>query len=115
MANDCIFCQIAAGRIPVELLYNDEMVIAFRDINPVAPQHILIVPRAHVPTLMDLTVEHEATMARVMMAAAAVAQQLGFAESGFRLALNSGPDANQVVPHLHFHLLGGRHFGWPPG
>jgi histidine triad (HIT) family protein len=115
MVDDCIFCKIAGGVLPVELLYADDLVVVFRDINPVAPQHVLVVPRAHVPTLMDLMPEDGEAMARVMTAAAAVATQLGFAERGFRLVLNSGPDAEQVVPHLHFHLLGGRKFAWPPG
>jgi histidine triad (HIT) family protein len=115
MTDECIFCKIAGGEIPVTLLYEDDLVVAFTDIHPVAPYHVLIVPRAHVPTLMDLTEEHAAAMARVATVAAIVAQQLGFAENGFRLTLNSGPDAEQVVPHLHFHLLGGRKFGWPPG
>ena len=115
MAADCTFCNIADQTIPVELLYNGELLVAFRDINPVAPVHILIVPKKHIPDLFHLTDVDADMLGKVVEVAAQLARQEGMAESGFRLLVNTGPDAGQSVAHIHFHLLGGRKLGWPPG
>lgn len=108
MSADCLFCRIAAKQIPSTILHEDDLVVAFRDISPQAPTHVLIVPKVHVSGLNDLKPEHTELVGRIMTVGAALAAQLGVAESGWRLVANSGPDAGQTVFHLHFHLLGGR-------
>ena len=115
MTDDCIFCKIANQQIPVELVYKGEQVVAFRDINPKAPVHLLIIPKKHIPGVLHLTDADADIVGKLFEAAAQLARQQGVAESGFRLVVNSGPDAGQSVPHLHVHLLGGRELGWPPG
>jgi histidine triad (HIT) family protein len=105
---DCIFCKIVAGEIPSTKVYQDDTVTAFRDINPVAPTHILIIPNKHIPSVNDLTPEDEATMGYLYTIAQKIAADEGVAESGYRLTINTGPDGGQVVFHLHLHLLGGR-------
>lgn len=115
MSQDCIFCKIAHGQIPVTLLVNNEHVAAFRDANPEAPVHILIVPKKHLTNMLQLSAEHREVMSAMYIAATALARQEGIAESGFRIVVNTGADAGQTVQHLHFHLLGGRKLGWPPG
>ncbi len=109
----CIFCDIAGGRASVPLIYQDEQVVAFHDINPQAPTHVLVIPRRHVTTLNDL--EDAALAGRLVMAARQVAGDLDLAEDGYRLVLNCNRAAGQSVWHVHLHLLGGRHLGWPPG
>ena len=111
----CLFCAIVAGEIPATIVYQDDEMLAFRDINPQAPVHVLVIPRTHRETPGHLTSEDEALMGRVIRAASAVAQQEGIAESGYRLVVNAGTDANQTVPHIHVHVLGGREMSWPPG
>ena len=111
----CVFCRIIAGEIPGELVYSDQEVVAFRDINPQAPVHLLIVPRKHIPRLYDLTGEDYGLVGKMVEVANRLAQQEGVAESGYRLVINCNRDANQEVFHLHLHLLGGRKMGWPPG
>lgn len=108
-----LFSKIISGEIPADIVYEDEHVVAFRDINPVAPVHVLLVTRAEVRGLADLPDEGDHT--RILNAARKVAEQLGLAERGYRLVINQGADAGQTVPHLHAHLLGGRALGWPPG
>lgn len=108
MSENCLFCKIAAKQIPSTILHEDELVVAFRDISPQAPTHVLIVPKVHVSGLNDLKPEHAPVVGRIMTVAAALAAQLGVSESGWRLVANCGPDAGQTVFHLHFHLLGGR-------
>ena len=103
---DCIFCQIIAGEIPTKFLYQDKEIVSFRDINPHAPVHLLIVPRQHIPSLPELT--DSAIIARMVDVANQLAREEGVSESGYRLVINSGRDGGQVVPHLHMHLLGGR-------
>jgi len=115
MSDDCIFCKIANQHLPVELLYQDDLIAAFRDINPQAPTHILLVSRAHLAGVSMLTAEHAALLTALCTTAAELARREGIADSGYRLIVNSGPDAGQSVPHLHIHLLGGRSLGWPPG
>ncbi len=106
--SDCIFCKIINGDIPSTQVYADAQVTAFRDINPVAPTHILIVPNQHIASVNDLAPEDEAVMGTLISVAKKIASQEGLAESGYRLTINTGPDSGQVVYHLHLHLLGGR-------
>jgi histidine triad (HIT) family protein len=113
--NDCLFCGIVDGKIKAEVVYRDESVIAFKDIKPKAPVHILIIPRKHIPTLLDLQESDGAVLAAIFRAAAKLAGEHGIAKSGFRVVVNSGADAGQTVFHLHYHLLGGRQLSWPPG
>jgi histidine triad (HIT) family protein len=112
---DCLFCRIVAGEIPSDTVYADETVYAFRDINPGAPAHALIVPRRHIRDVAAPEAADGALLLALVRAANAIAQQEGVAESGYRLVWNVGPDAGQSVFHLHLHLLGGRPMAWPPG
>ena len=112
-AQNCIFCKIARGEIPSKTLVNNKEMIAFRDIAPQAPTHILIVPKKHVASLDDLT--DSDLLGRMMALAAALARQEGIAKSGYRTVINTGSDGGQSVDHLHVHLLGGRKMTWPPG
>jgi histidine triad (HIT) family protein len=105
---DCIFCRIAAGTVPTETIYQDEDVIAFRDINPQAPVHLLIIPRKHIPSLAELSDEDSHIIARMTMVANHIARSEGILESGYRVAVNCGEWGGQLVPHLHMHLIGGR-------
>ena len=104
----CVFCQIIAGKIPGDIVYQDEEVIAFRDINPQAPVHLLIIPREHIASLVQLGEEDIPLMARIVSVANQLAKKEGISESGYRLAVNCGQQGGQLVPHLHLHLLGGR-------
>lgn len=115
MASNCLFCKIAAGEIPSTKVYSDDELYAFRDINPAAPQHILLIPRKHVESVAHLEETDAAVMGRLMVTARKIAQQEGFAEDGFRCVINTGADGGQTVGHLHLHLLAGRHLSWPPG
>jgi histidine triad (HIT) family protein len=115
MDNGCIFCRIAAGELPAERLYEDGTVLAFRDIRPVAPVHILVIPRQHIVGLADLDEATAPVMASLFLAARHIAAQEGLAEEGYRLVINQGVNGGQSVYHLHLHILGGRHMGWPPG
>ena len=105
---DCVFCQIVAGKIPSTTLYQNEEVLAFRDINPLAPTHVLIIPKKHIPSLADITDDEAPLIGRMAGVANRLAREEGVAESGYRLVVSSGEDGGQVVPHLHMHLLGGR-------
>ena len=105
---DCVFCQIVAGKIPSETLYQDEEVIAFRDINPLAPTHVLIIPKRHIASLAQLTDDEMPLVGHMARVANQLAREEGVAESGYRLVINSGEQGGQLVPHLHMHLLGGR-------
>jgi histidine triad (HIT) family protein len=111
----CIFCRIAAGEIPSAIVHQDDQCIAFRDIEPRAPVHILIIPRRHIASLTDLTGEDVALVGHLQWTASRLAEAENIAESGYRVVVNCGDDGGQTVPHLHVHLLGGRHLGWPPG
>ncbi|HWH24842.1 MAG TPA: histidine triad nucleotide-binding protein [Candidatus Limnocylindria bacterium] len=115
MANDCLFCSIAAGEVPADIVQQDDLVVAFRDITPKAPTHVLLIPRRHIASAADLSGTDSEMLGRLFAVAAQVARDAGVAEDGFRLVTNSGPAAGQSVAHLHFHLLGGRSLGWPPG
>ena len=105
---DCIFCQIAAGKVPSEILYQDEGVIAFRDINPQAPTHLIIIPKRHIPSLAHLSEAEVPLIGQMINIANRLAKREGISESGYRLAMNCGKEGGQLVPHLHLHLLGGR-------
>ncbi len=112
---NCLFCKIAAGQIPSKIVYQDQDVVAFEDINPQAPHHVLVIPRRHITSMSDLTLDDGPVLAHLFMTAAKLAQDMDIAESGYRFLTNVGPNAGQSVLHLHFHLLGGRRLGWPPG
>jgi len=105
---ECIFCQIVAGKVPSEILYRDEEVIAFRDINPQAPTHVVIIPREHIPSLAHLSEAQSPLIGRMVNIANQLATKEGIAEGGYRLVINCGEGGGQLVPHLHMHLLGGR-------
>lgn len=113
--NDCIFCKIVSGDIPSNKIYEDEQVIAFRDINPQAPSHILVVPKRHISGVNELAEQDEALVGHVYGVIARLVRELGIAETGYRVVVNSGADGQQSVPHLHVHVLGGRLLAWPPG
>jgi len=111
----CIFCKIASGEIPSRMAYQDEYVVAVEDINPVAPLHLLLLPRKHIINTLDLLPEDDALIGHLHRVAAMLASERGVAESGFRIVTNTNADAGQSVFHIHFHLLAGRGLAWPPG
>lgn len=111
----CLFCRIAAGEVPAAKIFEDDELVAFRDIAPQAPLHVLIIPKAHVATLNDLDARHDALVGAMTRRAALIARDEGFAESGFRTVFNCNADAGQAVFHIHLHLLAGRTLAWPPG
>ncbi len=110
---DCIFCRIVAGEVPARVVFQDDEVMAFHDIHPVAPVHVLVIPRKHVASLAEAGPEDEAALGRVMLGAARAARELGCVEQGYRTILNTGPGAGQSVFHLHAHVLSGKRFSWP--
>ena len=110
-----LFEKIIAGEISGSIVYEDDLVVAFQDIRPQAPVHVLIVPRKPIPRIAEAKPEDQQVFGPLLLKAADVANKLGLTQSGFRLVLNNGPDAGEAVPHLHCHILGGRHLGWPPG
>ena len=112
---DCLFCKIARREIPAALVYEDERVIAFSDINPQAPTHVLVVPKRHIATLNDLGTEDDRLVGELVRRAAAIAAERGLAPGGYRTVFNTNRDAGQTVFHIHLHLLGGRGMAWPPG
>jgi histidine triad (HIT) family protein len=112
---DCLFCQIVEGKIPSKKVYEDDDVLAFDDIQPQAPVHVLVIPKKHVATLNDLVAEDDAVAGKLLRVAAQLAKQRGIADRGWRATVNVNRDAHQLVFHVHLHLMGGRAFGWPPG
>ncbi len=112
---DCLFCAIAAGEIPATVVHRDELVVAFRDINPQAPTHILVIPREHIRSAAELTTAQDPLWARLLHVSQQLAVAEGLEASGFRIVTNVGRDGGQTVDHLHLHLVGGRPMGWPPG
>jgi len=115
MSDNCLFCKIMSGAIPATIVYEDDLVIAIEDIAPQAPHHLLIIPRKHLATLLDLTAEDNALVGHVYQVAAKIAKQREIADDGFRVVANCNEGAGQSVWHIHFHLLGGRKLTWPPG
>ncbi|HIU42097.1 MAG TPA: histidine triad nucleotide-binding protein [Candidatus Egerieicola faecale] len=111
---DCLFCKIAAGEIPSKKAYEDEKVFAFYDIDPQAPVHILVIPKEHIQSVSQITPENQEIVGHIFTVIAKLAQELNL-EDGYRVVSNVGQQGGQSVPHLHFHLLGGRNLGWPPG
>tara|TARA_Y100001970_G_scaffold278038_1_gene383170 strand:- start:65 stop:409 length:345 start_codon:yes stop_codon:yes gene_type:complete len=112
---DCLFCKIIDGEIPGDIVYENDSVLAFNDINPIAPVHILIIPKEHIATLNDLEEKHTQTMGELFLAAKKIASEKGFSESGYRTVFNCNKDAQQTVFHIHLHLIAGRQMTWPPG
>ena len=112
---DCLFCKIIAGEIPSSKVYEDDLVYAFNDISPAAPVHVLIIPKNHISSANELNEDNAAIVSHIFLVAGNIAKQLGIAENGYRIVNNCGKDGGQTVGHLHFHLLGGRNLGWPPG
>lgn len=115
MTENCIFCKIVRKEIPATVVYEDERVLAFRDINPGAPVHVLIIPRQHIESMATATADDAALIGHLLTTAAAIARAEQIAESGYRLVANTGKEGGQSVYHLHFHLMGGRQMAWPPG
>lgn len=113
--DDCIFCKIVSGAIPSQRVFEDDQVLALRDINPQAPVHILLMPKKHIASLVDMSDSEAPLLGRIIVVATRLARKEGLGERGFRLLTNAGPEGGQAVPHLHFHLLGGRQMTWPPG
>lgn len=113
--SNCLFCKIIAGDIPSDKVYEDDAVYAFKDITPVAPLHILIIPKKHIGTLNDLEAQDDAVMGKLLLAAKNIAKQEGFSDDGYRTVINCGEQAGQTVFHIHLHLLAGRDLSWPPG
>lgn len=115
MASDCLFCRMLDGEIPSDKVFEDERVYAFRDINPQAPTHILVIPRKHIASLNELGEEDTALMGELISAGARIARQEGLADQGYRSVINTGEQGGQSVHHIHLHILGGRALNWPPG
>jgi histidine triad (HIT) family protein len=113
--SDCIFCKIVSGDIPSDKVYEDELVIGFRDLNPQAPHHYLFIPKQHIATINDVNQSNEAIMGRLYTAAATLAKEQGFDEAGYRAVMNCNGDSGQTVYHVHLHVLAGRQLTWPPG
>lgn len=111
----CIFCRIVEGSIPAKLVYQDEHALAFDDINPQAPVHALVIPKRHVPSVQDLGEADRVLLGHLLLTCSRIAKEKGLSETGFRVVANTGRDGGQTVFHLHFHVMGGRHMGWPPG
>lgn len=112
---NCIFCKIVKGEIPSSKVYEDDKIFAFKDINPGAPVHILIIPKKHIQSVNELEQDHKELIGHIFVTAGNIAKEQGVAEDGYRIVTNCGEDGGQTVPHLHFHLLGGRTLSWPPG
>ena len=113
--DNCLFCNIVAEEIPADIIYEDDSIIAFRDINPQAPVHILIIPKLHISTLNDLKPEHAELIGELILSAKDIAKKEGISDAGYRTGFNCNKAAGQTVYHIHLHLLGGRNFSWPPG
>ena len=115
MSIDCVFCRIVAGEIPATKVHDDDRIIAIRDLHPVAPVHLLLMPRAHIASAAELTDDDAPLAGRLLATAASLARTEGIADGGYRLVVNAGAQGGQTVGHLHVHLLGGRQMQWPPG
>jgi len=115
MNDDCLFCKIVSGQIESKKVYEDDLCFAFHDIEPRAPVHVLIIPKEHISSLREADESQENILGHLLIVASKIAKQMGVSESGYRIAINAGPDAGMAVHHLHVHLLGGRRLKWPPG
>jgi histidine triad (HIT) family protein len=113
--DDCIFCKIVNKQIPSRIVYEDDSILAFHDIDPKAPVHVLVIPKQHIPSINEVTQENSQVIAHIFATMPKIAQQLGIKDSGYRVVVNCGKDAGQAVNHLHYHVLGGRSLTWPPG
>lgn len=113
--SDCLFCKIIAGEIPSDKVYEDENILAFKDISPKAPTHLLVIPKEHYANIHDVPEEKELLMGKLMTAVGKIVLENDLTQSGYRLVVNSGSDAGQLVPHIHVHILSGRSMQWPPG
>ncbi len=113
--SDCLFCKIVQRKVPAQIVYEDDMALAFEDIHPQAPVHIQVIPKKHIPHVLGAEPADNALMGHLLRVASQVARDRGIADSGFRLVANTNPDSGQEVYHIHFHLLGGRRMHWPPG
>ena len=111
----CLFCEIVAGRVPAKMAYKDDEIVAFHDVNPQGPTHVLVIPRRHIASLLDVTPKDDALIGSLVRRARDLAAEKGLDGRGFRLVFNCGEDAGYSVYHIHLHLLGGRALGWPPG
>ena len=114
-SDTCVFCKLAKGLVKADIVYQDEELVAFRDIHPQAPAHVLIIPRQHLTALWETDDSHAVLLGRLLLASNKIADQEGISQSGYRVVANVGPDAGQSVDHLHLHVLGGRKLDWPPG
>lgn len=114
-SDDCLFCKILDGEIPAELIYESDTAVAFRDVNPQAPTHVLVIPRKHISTINDIEQDDQEIIGSLYTAAQEVAAKEGVADNGYRTVMNCGEGAGQTVFHIHLHVLGGRQMGWPPG
>ncbi len=114
-AEDCIFCKIADGRVASTLIYEDDVCVAFNDLSPQAPSHILVIPRTHIDSLAETGQDHVGTLGHMLATAARIAREKGFSDDGYRVVINTNADGGQTVFHLHMHLLAGRQFVFPPG
>ena len=112
---DCLFCKKSNGQIPARIVYQDDKAMAFEDIHPEAPIHVIIIPKKHIPTVLDITDEDQDAIGYLYLVAKRIAIDKSLAEDGFRLVVNCGKFGGQEIPHIHIHMLGGRLFGWPPG
>ncbi|KAJ53858.1 histidine triad (HIT) family protein [Clostridium tetanomorphum] len=112
---NCIFCKIIKGEIPSEKIYEDDLILSFKDINPEAPMHVLIIPKKHISSLNELKEEDSKIISHIFIVAKEIAKKLGIDEKGYRIVTNCGEDGGQTVEHIHFHMLGGRLLQWPPG
>jgi len=115
MMTDCLFCKMVSGEIQPDVVFEDDDVLAFRDVNPQAPVHVLVIPKTHIATTNELTPEHAVLIGKMVLAARQIAADEGVAEPGYRMVMNCNPEAGQSVYHIHLHMLGGRPMGWPPG
>jgi histidine triad (HIT) family protein len=113
--SDCLFCKIRDGQVPAKVVYRDEHCLAFEDINPQAPMHVLVIPNKHIATVNDISAEDREVAGHLFVAAAKLAKERGYAEEGYRVVMNNGRAAGQTVFHIHLHVLAGRHLSWPPG
>jgi histidine triad (HIT) family protein len=111
----CVFCKLAKGQLRADIIYEDEAVLAFKDIHPQAPVHVLVIPREHITALWEVDETHTQVLGRLLLAANDIADRMGVQQTGYRIVINTGPEAGQTVDHVHVHVLGGRKLTWPPG